>query len=273
MFFETLLATGVGALIGTYAAQKASEKFARKREALTQANNLNLLASHMLVGFNYFVHTKKNVVLPLIKQYEADRERFQSSIASGSDFMCDIDLMDFDCRYNSTDTIESLMKEIFQSSPRLIGLLAELVTSNKELRALISKRSTFIDRKLKQNNMNKKEYLSLYFGLYDDGVNKSTEFFDIVTSLSHSLDDCLYFSKEACLEINKHQNKIEKSLYDDFWIIHKYSANIKINEHSHITPDKSNYNDWEKSFGSTIDKISTKRDSWYFRSNPSSHRE
>ena len=250
IFVVTLLATFVGAVAGTLAAQRAAERNHNKRELISRISKLNLAISHAFSITNHFISIKRQFIIPIHEELQINKSKYYlTKFGYEAENTIHANFKKMPIASQDCEFLYELCKEISDINPKAINAAISLTESWLSLDSIRKAREKIIDRfgsgEFDSDEMAK---IQMYLGIKDNQNSFSTEYPDSVNGMLEACDACIYFSKKFgnSLEI------IRDTDVRDAWYYFRYVAKTKpkadFSNALQWLPKEEDFEDWNKGF-------------------------
>lgn len=256
-FLVTLFATGLGAVAGTYAAHAATDKFYRRREIIQKISACNVAISHAFAVTNHCLSIKKQYIKPINDEYNILRAKYiiqtstynqkiiKSNIFSEQLNFQNIFIGRIDCDY-----LINACQQIGDVHPKVINLAIGIKSSWDALNEMSLKRTKFIENHFKDPTEELSEFqkFALLCGVPFTESQISTEYPDCIAAIYRSCDDCIYFSLQYGLELEKLRDCLSRIAWKEHRHINKIKPKSDFSSVKHLLPSDNQYKDWSSGF-------------------------
>lgn len=245
--FLTIFGTASAAFAGSFGAQYFINKQQKKDALLSEIRNTN---SAIMTAFNI-----SNTCLTLKKQHvrqlkerfdehkselEQFKEAFENkTLTPGEIFRFHGDFVSIPPITVPIELLEKQMFENISAKGRALGLTISLANALQSLNRSISHRNTIIDHVKENPYSNDEDLINFYFGLPNGVGQTDTNYSDTITAIYNATDDCIYYSKLLCADLNEHGTKLKESLGDKSIVISE--PDFEIAETKNLLPDEDDY--------------------------------
>ena len=258
-FITSLVGAFAGAFAGAYAAQRVAER-ARIREELTREIRHVNAALGLAVGIaNSALATKRQHVLPLKLDYDAQVKRYsdwkaaQASTASTQPAIYDIGLMDFKTFPMISAPISALQDFVYTRINvigRPINLVVTLSESLQNLATAISHRNELINSFKNESLPYGASRETMYLGLPYGQGKTNQEYPDTVAAISSYTDCVIFFSILLTTDLRNYGLKVTKqfSISLGSSAPRVALADFAASRELGLIPSDDEFCDWLKSF-------------------------
>lgn len=241
-----------GALLGAYGAHWIANRQQRRYELINEINNTNAALSIAHIICVSYLGSKSQHVRNLKTSYDRHVAEFNEfsdrrktgQLAKGEIFHLKADL---ELLPRIETPVDLLMEYLFQKlSPgkRTLGLVQLLRQTAKGLAESVDQRNQLITNHKAQRAGNGDRLLAMYFGLpTKEGTDLSYP--TIIKATYQQTDDCIFFSKEICLELMSHSLSIAGA---NKWLPKPNKVEFKVAIEKGLMPDDKEYIELMKMF-------------------------
>lgn len=253
----TIFGTLAAAFAGSYGAQYSINKKQNKDALLSEIRNTN---SAIMAAFNISntcLSLKTQHVKSLKEGFESQKselEQFKKGMKNGTtglgkQFEFRANLQSLPPLSVPIDILEKQMFEKISARGRALGLTITLASTIQSLNRSINHRNTLIEWIKENVSMDEHGRLAqLYFGLPNNEGHIDSNYPDSIDSIYSLTDDCIFFSKLLCADLNSHGTKLKESLGDKLIVITE--PNFEKAETIGLMPNEENYDDWKEMYKS-----------------------
>jgi hypothetical protein len=215
IFTFDLFRTLIAAAFGTFAGAWISSRAQRKREIVSQINNI-VAAMELSVSFcNQFMGFKRQITRPLKKRFSEAKEKFEKDVAqhrqTGTTVSVQADLQMIPEFNLPTKALEQWTLEKISIRGRSLGAAVELLAAIDALQAVIQARNELLDEFRRAPGGIPANFPFIYFGLRlpsgQSGIVDARNSNNI-DGLETYTDHCIFYSKLLSDDLLKRANKL-----------------------------------------------------------------
>jgi len=246
--FIAFVASGVGAGVGAYTAQKIFEKSSSKKMLLEEIRNTNASIVLAFDTGNTFIALKDQYVSDLYNNYHKDKEGFieRSELPPNHPdkfFEFQFNFININSPLSHERMLSSLMFEKLTLETKPLIVLGALLRALESLKETLKLRNEFI-KKVAEPPMSHPKLIPIYFGLKDANGKVDTTYSDAVDAVYMQCDDCIFYAVKLINYLVSHGKHLAE-LYGR-GAPEIVEPNFAIAVQKGLMPSDSDYESWLK---------------------------